>query len=116
MSQWWLAIASSLQFTRVQLMSEAGKSVLRTRLPQGPQHPQTVPFLAEALSPRCVEPLHVVLAVDGPGSLCAACCTHRWQAALDLLTRLPLYKIEYRQAFPSDADMCRQVKARPPRT
>jgi hypothetical protein len=112
MRQWWLAIAPGLGFTRVELMSDAGKSVLRARLPHGPEHPLAVQRLAEALSLWFGEMVHIVLAVDGVESRCATGHTLRWQGALEQLTRPPLYKIEFAQQFESDADMHRQLKAR----
>lgn len=112
MRRWWLAIAPGLRFTRVVLMNEVGKSVLRARLPCGPEHPLAVQRLSEALSLWCGDPIHVVLAADGPASLCAAGHTRRWQAALEPLTSPPLYKLEFAEAFHSYADMHRQLRAR----
>jgi hypothetical protein len=105
MRRWWLAIAPGLRFTRVVLMNAAGKSVLQARLPHGPEHPLAVQRLSEALSLWCGEAVHVVLAVDGLGCLCATSHTRHWQAALELLTSPSVYKIEFAEAFQSDADM-----------
>lgn len=116
MRRWWLAITPDLRLTRVLLIHEAVKSVLGARLPQGPQHPQAVQSLIETLSLWHRKSLHVVLAVDSQGSSCAARSAHRWRAALELLTGLPLYRIEYSQEIQSDALMHRQLEARLPRT
>jgi hypothetical protein len=113
MRRWWLAIAPGPRFTRVVLMNEAGKSVLRGRLPHGPKHPEAVQRLSEALGMWCGGTVHVVLAVDGQG---AFCFTRRWLAAFDQLTRPPAYKIEFAKALLADrtdfADVKRCLKVR----
>jgi hypothetical protein len=111
MRRWWLAISPGLRFTRVLLMSDAGKRVLQARLPYIPEHPLAVQRLGEALTLWCGTPVHVVLAVDGLGACCITYHTHHWRTALELLTHLPLYKVEFAEAFQSDADMHRQLKA-----
>jgi hypothetical protein len=116
MRRWWLAIAPGPRYTRVVLMSEKGKVRLRARLPHGPRHPQALQRLSEALALWC-GPVHVVLAVDGPG---AFCITRRWFAVFDQLTRDPLYKIEWAKPSLEDradfGDLERRLRARTPRT
>jgi hypothetical protein len=94
-------------------MNDAGQSVLQGRLPHGPKYPEAVQRLSEALGLWCGSPIHVVLAVEGPGAFCV---TNRWLAAFEHLTRHPLYKIEFGKALLADredfADLQRRLKAR----
>jgi hypothetical protein len=109
MRQWWLAIAPGPRFTRAMLMSEAGKCVLRARLPYGPGHPLAVQRLREALSLWRGGLVHVVLAVEEKDVFCAT--PPPWQAALEVLTPPCLYKIVFAESLRSDSDMRRQLKA-----
>jgi hypothetical protein len=113
MRGWWLAIAPGPRLTRVVLMNDAGKSVLRARLPHGPMHPAAVGRLSDALGLWCGGVVHVVLAVEGPGAFCA---TEEWLATFDQLSRVPLYKIEFAKPLCADredfADIRRRLKAR----
>jgi hypothetical protein len=110
MRRLWLAMAPRPQFTRVMLMNESGKSLLRAHLPFSPENPLAVQRLSEALTLWHGNRVHVVLAVD---ALADFYTTHLsdWQAALELLTGAALYKLELLDAFQSDADMHRQLKA-----
>ena len=95
--------------TRVVVMNEAGRSVLQARLPHGPQHPQALKRLSEALALWCGGSLHVVLAVDGPEAFCA---TRRWLATFERLTRRPLVEVEFVAALPAPEDEARFTDVR----
>jgi hypothetical protein len=109
MQQLWMAVTPGPRLTRVVVMNEAGKSVLKARLPHGPRHPQALQRLSAALALWCGVPVRVVLAVDGPE---AFCITRRWFATFDQLTRRPLYAIEFVAALPPPDDEARFADVR----
>jgi hypothetical protein len=96
-----MAITPGALRTRVVMMDDAGQSLLVARLPHGPRDVQALERLSEALALWCGHPLHVVLAVVGPGAFCA---TRRWLAMFEHLTRHPQYDIEFVEALPPPAD------------
>lgn len=104
--RWWMAVTPGPMRTRVVVMNEQGRSVLKARLPHGPSHPQALQRLSEALAMWCGGPVRVVLAVEGPE---AFCITRRWFATFDHLTRRPLYEIEYAPASAPPQDEGRFV-------
>lgn len=97
----WMAITPGPLRTRMVVMDDRGRSVLKARLPHGPFHPQALERLSEALAMWCGGRVRVVLAVEGPE---AFCITRRWFATFDHLTRGPLYEIEFAEALPPPED------------
>jgi len=99
--QLWLAITPGALRTRIVMMNSAGKNLLVASLPHGPRQVQAIERLSEALALWCGRPLHVVLAVVGPGAFCA---TRRWLATFEHLTRRAPYEIEFVEALPPPED------------
>ena len=101
MQRLWMAVTPGPLVTRVVVMDGAGETLLEARLPHGPQHPQALQRLCEAMALWCGRELRVVLAVDGAGAFCA---TRAWLETFEQLNRRPLYEIEFVEALPSPAD------------
>ncbi len=101
MQRVWMAVTPGPLVTRVVVMDGARESLLEARLPHGPQHPQALQRLCEAMALWCGREVHVVLAVDGPGAFCA---TRPWLDTFEQLSRRALYEIEFVEALPPPAD------------
>ena len=83
MQRVWMAVTPGPLVTRVVVMDGARESLLEARLPHGPQHPQALQRLCEAL---------------------AFCATRPWLDTFEQLSRRPLYEIEFVEALPPPAD------------
>ena len=101
MQRLWMAVTPGPLVTRVVVMDSARQSLLETSLAHGPQHPQALQRLCQALALWFGQPLHVVLAVDGAGAFCA---TRPWLETFEQLTRRALYEIEFVDALPAPED------------
>jgi hypothetical protein len=101
MQRLWMAVTPGPLVTRVVVMDGARQSLLETSLPHGPQHPQALQRLCEALALWFGQPLHVVLAVDGADAFCA---TRPWLETFEQLTRRALYEIECVEALAAPED------------
>ena len=101
MQRVWMAVTPGPLVTRVVVMDGARESLLEARLPHGPQHPQALQRLCEALALWCGREVHVVLAVDGPGAFCA---TRPWLDTFEQLTRRAPYEIEFVDALAAPED------------
>jgi len=87
----WMGVMPGPEVTRVLVMDGPGQTLLKARLPHGPQHPRAIQTLCEAVALWCGRPVHAALAVVGPGAWCA---TTPWLESFDAITRSPLFEIE----------------------
>jgi len=101
MQRLWMAVTPGPLVTRVVVMDGARESLLEACLPHGPQHPQALQRLCEALALWFGQPLHVVLAVDGAGAFCA---TRPWLETFEQLTHRALYEIEFVEGLAAPED------------
>jgi hypothetical protein len=88
----WLGMVPCPEYTRVLLLDDEGKAILKARLPQEPRHPRALEWLCEALGLWCGRPIHAAVAADRPGAWCA---TKPWLDTFDAVTRNPLCEIEF---------------------
>jgi len=86
----WMGIMPGATATRVLVLDGPRRTLLKARLPHGPEHPRALPALCEALALWCGRPVRAALAVDEPPTSCAFT---RWPETLDALTGGALYEV-----------------------
>jgi hypothetical protein len=86
----WMGVRPGPEVTRV-LVQDAGRAILKARLPDPPQHPRALETLAEGIALWHGRPLYGALGVAAED---AWCVSPGWHCTVEGLTRTPLVMID----------------------
>jgi len=88
----WMGISPGPEVTRILAQDGPEQTLLKARMPHTPHHPRALVTLCEAVALWCGRPVRAALAADGPQTWCA---TTGWLDTFDVISRGPLYEIEF---------------------
>lgn len=88
----WMAIMPGPEITRVLVQNGSEETLLKARLPHSPRHPRAVETLCEALALWSGKRICAALVADGPETFCD---TKPWLDTFDVITRSPLFEIQF---------------------